>query len=68
MCFAHARRQGFMYVGAPGFCFAEPTLEDLMSEPIVAALMEADGVDPAALKAAIREQAGLRRRPFGNPE
>lgn len=68
MCFAHARRQGFMHVGAPGFCFAEPTLDDLLSEPIITTLMEADGVDPAALKAAIREQAGLRRQSFGDPE
>jgi hypothetical protein len=67
MCFAHARSQGFMHVGAPGFCFAEPTLDDLLSEPIVAALMKADGVDPAALKVAIREQAGLWRRPLGIP-
>ena len=68
MCFLHARHQGFMRVAAPGLCFAEPTLDDLLSEPIITALMKADGVDPAALKAAIREQTGLRRRSFGNPE
>jgi len=68
MCFLHARRQGFMRVAAPGLCFGEPTLDDLLSEPIITALMKADGVDSAALKAAIREQTGLRRRSFGNPE
>ena len=40
----------------------EPTLDDLLSEPIIAALMRADGIDPAVLKATIREQAALTRR------
>ena len=29
----------------------EPTLEELLSEPIIKALMDADGVDPDELKA-----------------
>ena len=42
--------------------FLEPTLDALLSEPIIAALMRADGVDPAVLKATIREQAALTLR------
>jgi len=40
----------------------EPTLDDLLSEPIITALMRADGVDPAVLKATVREQAALALR------
>lgn len=42
--------------------FLEPTLDDLLSEPIIAALMRADSVDPAVLKATIRERAALTLR------
>jgi hypothetical protein len=33
----------------------EPTLEDMLSDPIVRALMDADGVDPHELKATLKE-------------
>ena len=46
----------------------EPTLDDLLSEEIIAAVMRADGVDPAALKAAILRQAGLQRLSSGEFE
>ena len=32
----------------------EPTLKELLSEPIITALMDADGVDPEELKAILR--------------
>jgi hypothetical protein len=37
----------------------EPTLDEMLSDPIVRALMEADGVDPQELAATLR-QAGLK--------
>ena len=33
----------------------EPTLKELLSEPIITALMDADSVDPAELKAILGE-------------
>lgn len=33
----------------------EPTLEDMLSDPIVVALMDADGVDPRELEAMLRD-------------
>ena len=33
----------------------EPTLKELLSEPIITALMDADSVDPVELKAILRE-------------
>jgi hypothetical protein len=33
----------------------EPTLEEILSDPIVRALMDADGVDPHELKAMLKE-------------
>jgi hypothetical protein len=39
----------------------EPTLEDILSDPIVRDVMAADGVDPQKLEAALRQVAlGLR--------
>lgn len=32
----------------------EPTLKELLSEPIITALMDADGVDPEELEALLR--------------
>lgn len=42
----------------------EPTLRELMSDPLIQAVMEADGVDPDGLEADLSETArALRRRP-----
>jgi hypothetical protein len=39
----------------------EPTLEEILSDPIVMDVMAADGVDPQKLEAALRQMAlGLR--------
>jgi hypothetical protein len=35
----------------------EPTLEEMLSDPIVRALMDADGVDPHELEAMLKEVA-----------
>jgi hypothetical protein len=44
-------------------CFAEPTLEEVLSDPMVMEVMASDGVDPAELEAALVEIAGdIRRR------
>ena len=37
----------------------EPTLEEMLSDPIVRAVMEADGIDPQELAATLR-QAGRK--------
>ena len=55
------------------WCDREPTLEDILSDPIVRVVMKADGVDPQRLESTLREMAlGLRaarradsRRPTG---
>jgi hypothetical protein len=39
----------------------EPTLEDILSDPIVRAVMAADGVDARKLEATLREIAIDRR-------
>jgi hypothetical protein len=45
----------------------EPTLKELLSEPIITALMDADSVDPAELKAILEETSvQLRSRPNGS--
>ena len=45
----------------------EPTLKELLSEPIITALMDADSVDPAELKAILGETSvQLRSRPNGS--
>jgi hypothetical protein len=49
----------------------EPTLREMLSDPIVAALMRADGVDPAKLRVALNRIAGeigRRRSISGDPE
>jgi hypothetical protein len=35
--------------------YREPSLEEMLSDPIVRAMMDADGVDPHELKAMLRE-------------
>lgn len=45
----------------------EPTLKELLSEPIITALMDADSVDPAELKAILGETSvQLRSRANGS--
>jgi hypothetical protein len=44
-------------------CFSEPTLDEVLSDPLVQEVMASDGVDPAELEAALSEIAGnIRRR------
>ena len=45
------------------WCHREPTLEEILSEPIIRAVMEADGVDRQELEAMLR-QAGRNSRPM----
>jgi len=42
------------------WCHREPTLGDILSEPIVEAVMQADGVDPQELKAMLTRIARNR--------
>jgi hypothetical protein len=46
-------------------CFSEPTLDEVLSDPLVRDVMASDGVDPAELQASLTEIAGdiRRRRP-----
>lgn len=39
------------------WCRREPTIAEILSDPIIAALMNADGVDPDALEAQLRSTA-----------
>jgi hypothetical protein len=44
-------------------CFAEPTLDEVLSDPMVMEVMASDGVDPTELETALVEIAGdIRRR------
>ena len=38
----------------------EPSIEELLAEPVVRALMKADGVDPEDVKALLHSSAGSR--------
>jgi len=40
--------------------YREPSLEEMLADPIVRALMEADGVDPEDVEALLRSSAGSR--------
>jgi hypothetical protein len=45
-------------------CDCDLTLRDALSDPVVLALMDADGVDPGALEADLTEIArAIRQRP-----
>ncbi len=44
------------------WCHREPTLEEILSDSIIRAVMAADGVDPQELEAALR-QARQNSRP-----
>jgi hypothetical protein len=44
-------------------CFSEPTLDQVLSDPLVQEVMASDGVDRAELQASLSEIAGdIRRR------
>ena len=40
-------------------CYDEPTLDDMLSDPLIATLMRADGVDVDELRPALSEIADL---------
>ena len=44
--------------------FREPTLSEILSDSIVKALMNADGVDPIALEAMLRQMAAGDHAPI----
>jgi hypothetical protein len=44
------------------WCDREPSLEDMLSDPIVKVVTAADGVDARKLEAALREMAKPARR------
>jgi len=46
----------------------EPTLKDLLSEPIITALMDADSVDPAKLKVVLAEASVQLRSRANGPD
>jgi hypothetical protein len=43
----------------------EPTLADMLSDPVTLAVMDADGVDPRDLAATLSKMAGKLMRPPG---
>jgi hypothetical protein len=43
------------------WCHREPTLEEILSDPIFKAMMDADGVDPEELEAMLRAVAAFAR-------
>jgi hypothetical protein len=44
-------------------CFSEPTLDEVLSDPLVQDVMASDGVDPVELQASLSEIASdIRRR------
>jgi hypothetical protein len=45
------------------FCHGEPTLEQILSDPIVRALMDADGIDPHELEIMLKEVGRRLREP-----
>jgi hypothetical protein len=40
-------------------CYDEPTLDDMLADPLIAAVMRADGVDAGELRPALYEMAEL---------
>jgi hypothetical protein len=43
------------------WCHYEPTLEEILSDPIFRAVMDADGVNPHEFEATLREVAAFSR-------
>jgi len=61
-----ANSSGFASAECP---MLDPTISELLSDPLVRAIMEADGVDPMELKAMMRCLAArCRNRPRAAPE
>ena len=61
-----ASSSGFASAGCP---MRDPTISELLSDPLIRAIMEADGVDPMELKAMMcRLAARCRNRPRAAPE
>ena len=61
-----ASSSGFASAGCP---MRDPTISELLSDPLIRAIMEADGVDPMELKAMMcRLAACCRNRPRAAPE
>ena len=46
------------------FCHDELTLDDMLNDPIIGAVMRADGVDPEELGAELARVAGEREEAF----
>jgi hypothetical protein len=44
------------------WCHREPTLKDMLSDSIIRAVMEADGVDPHELEATLAQISSSRSR------
>jgi hypothetical protein len=45
------------------WCHREPTLDEILSDSITKAVMEADGVDPQELAASLKQAVGSPLRP-----
>jgi hypothetical protein len=43
-------------------CFSEPTLDEVLSDPLIMDMMASDGVDPGELEAELAAIAGDIRR------
>jgi hypothetical protein len=41
------------------WCYDEPTLDEMLTDPLIAAVMRADGVDAGELRPALNEMAEL---------
>ena len=41
------------------WCYDEPTLDEMLNDPLIGAVMRADGVDADELRPALNEMAGL---------
>ena len=41
------------------WCYDEPSIDDMLTDPLIETLMRADGVDPDELRPALNEMAEL---------
>jgi hypothetical protein len=48
---------GRRFEGSISWCHREPSITEMLSDAIVVAMMAADGVDPVALEAQLRDMA-----------
>ena len=49
-------------------CFSEPTLDEVLSDPLVQEVMASDGVNVGELQTSLNEIAGDIRRRRSSPE